>query len=156
MRKNCSINGRSLLLYQFTTRVIKLTLSWDITATNFVQNFSSILLSRLSPYIFVDEIIGVHQCRFRRKRLSIDQIFCIRQILEKMWEYNERVHQLFVDFNHDCDLVRKEIFYNIFVEFGGLMKLVRLIKMCLNETCSKVRIGKNKEMLYRHCFRTLL
>jgi hypothetical protein len=23
------------------------------------------------------------------------------------------------------------------------MKLVRLIKMCLNETCSKVRIGKH-------------
>jgi hypothetical protein len=39
--------------------------------------------------------------------------------------------------------VRREVFYNIFIEFGVLMKLVRLIKMCLNETYSKVRIGKH-------------
>jgi hypothetical protein len=40
---------------------------------------SNILLSRLSPY--VDEIIGVHQCGFRRNRSTTDQIFRIRQIL---------------------------------------------------------------------------
>ena len=33
--------------------------------------------------------------------------------------------------------------YNILTEFGILMKLVRLIKMCLNETCSRVRVDKN-------------
>jgi hypothetical protein len=32
--------------------------------------------------------------------------------------------------------------YNILMEFGVPIKLVRLIKMCLNETDSKVRIGK--------------
>jgi hypothetical protein len=57
---------------------------------------SNILLSRLSPYI--DEIIGDHQCGFRCNRSTTDQLFCIRQILEKKWEYNETVHQLFVDF----------------------------------------------------------
>jgi hypothetical protein len=57
---------------------------------------SNILLSRLVPYI--DEIIGDHQCGFRRNRPTTDQIFCIHQILEKKWEYNETVHQLFVDF----------------------------------------------------------
>jgi hypothetical protein len=29
----------------------------------------------------------------------LDQIFCIRQILEKKWEYNETVYQPFVAFN---------------------------------------------------------
>jgi hypothetical protein len=57
---------------------------------------SNILLSRLSPY--VDEIIGDHQCGFRRNRSTTDQIFGIRQILEKKWEYNETVHQLFIDY----------------------------------------------------------
>ena len=33
--------------------------------------------------------------------------------------------------------------YNILIEFGIPMKLVRLIKMCLNETYSKVRLGKH-------------
>jgi hypothetical protein len=33
--------------------------------------------------------------------------------------------------------------YNILIEFWVPMKLVRLIKLCLNETYSKVRIGKH-------------
>jgi hypothetical protein len=42
---------------------------------------SNILLSRLIPYS--DEIIGDHQCCFRPNRSTTDQIFYIRQILEK-------------------------------------------------------------------------
>ena len=33
--------------------------------------------------------------------------------------------------------------YNILMEFGVPTKLVRLIKMCLTETYSRVRVGKN-------------
>jgi hypothetical protein len=73
---------------------------------------TNILLSRLSPYI--DEIIGNRQCGFRRNRSTTDQIFCIHQILEK-WEYNETVHQLFVDFKKVYDSVRREVLYNILV-----------------------------------------
>jgi hypothetical protein len=57
---------------------------------------SNILLSRLIPY--AEEIIGDHQCGFRRNRSTTDHMFYIRQILEKKWEYNEAVHQLFIDF----------------------------------------------------------
>jgi hypothetical protein len=87
---------------------------------------------RLSPYI--DEIIGDHNCRFLSNRSSTAQIFCIRQILEKQWEYNETVHQLFIDFNKAYKSVRREVLYNIHIEFGAPVKLVRLIKMCLSET----------------------
>jgi hypothetical protein len=94
---------------------------------------SNILLSRLSPYI--NEIIGGHQCGFRRDRSTTDQIFCIREILEKS-EYNETVHELFVDFKKAYNSVRREVLYSILIEFGFCMKFVRLIKMCLNETYS--------------------
>ena len=53
------------------------------------------------------------------------------------------MHQLFIDFKKAYDSVRREVFCNILVEFGIPMKLVRLIKMCLNETCSRIRVGKH-------------
>ncbi|KAJ4429975.1 hypothetical protein ANN_22179 [Periplaneta americana] len=68
---------------------------------------SNIFLRRLTPY--VDEIIGDHQCGFRRNRSTIDQIFCIRQILEKKWEYKGTVHQLFIDFKKAYDSVKREV-----------------------------------------------
>jgi hypothetical protein len=61
----------------------------------------------------------------------------------KKWEYNEIVHQLFIDFQKAYDSMRREVLYNILIEFGVPMKPVRLIKMCLNETYIKVRIGKH-------------
>ena len=88
---------------------------------------SNILLSRFIPY--AEEVIGDHQCGFRRNRSATDRIFCIRQILEKKWEYNEAVHQLFTDFKKAYDSVRREVLYNIIIEFGVPQKLVRLINM---------------------------
>jgi hypothetical protein len=91
-----------------------------------------VLLARSIPY--AEEIIGDHQCGFRRNRPTTVHIFFIRQILEKKWEHNEAVHQLFIDFKEAYDSVRREALYNIIIEFGIPKKLVRLIKMCLTET----------------------
>jgi hypothetical protein len=54
--------------------------------------------------------------------------------MEKKREYSETVHQLFIDFKKAYDSVRREVLYNILIEFGIPTKLVRLIKMCINET----------------------
>jgi hypothetical protein len=62
-------------------------------------------------------------------------IFCIHQISEIKWEYNGTVHQLFTDFKKVYDSVRREVLYSILIEFSIRMKLVRVIKMCLNKTC---------------------
>ena len=101
---------------------------------------SNILLSRFIPY--VEEIIGDRQCGFQCNRSTTDHIFCIYQILEKKWEYNEAVHQLFIDFKKAYDSFMREVLFNIVIEFGIPMNLVRLIKMCLRETYSRVRVGK--------------
>jgi len=46
-------------------------------------------------------------------------------------------------FKKACNPVRREVICNIVIEFGVHMKLVRLIKVRLNETTSQVLIGKN-------------
>jgi hypothetical protein len=77
----------------------------------------------------------------------------------------ETVHRLFTDFKKAYDSVKREVLYKILIEFGIPMKLVRLIKMCLNK--SKIRQCKHlsdkftiqnglKGVLYRHSFSTLL
>ena len=82
---------------------------------------SNILLSRLVPY--VKEIIGDHHSGFRRNKTTIDHIFFNRQMLEKKWEYNEEVHQRFIDFKKAYDSVRREVLYKILIEFGIPRKL---------------------------------
>jgi len=52
------------------------------------------------------------------------------------------VHQLFIYFKKAYDSVRREVLYNILIQFGIPMKLVRPIKMCLHETYNRVRVGK--------------
>jgi hypothetical protein len=80
--------------------------------------------------------------------MDTNHIFSIRQILEKKWEHNEAVHQLFIDFKKAYDCVRREVLYNILIEFGIPMKLVRLIKMWLSETYSRVWVGKRLSQMF--------
>jgi hypothetical protein len=60
------------------------------------------------------------------------------------WDYNCTVHQLFIDFKKAYNSVRREVLYNILIDFGIPRKPVVLIKMCSNETYSTVRIGKHQ------------
>ena len=84
-KANCS-NNRCIWLLQAKYKIL-----------------SNILLLRSSPY--AEEIIGDHQCGFRRKRSTTDYIFCIHQILEKKWEYNKAMHQLFIGLKKVYDSV---------------------------------------------------
>jgi len=104
---------------------------------NTYQILSNILLSRLTAY--VEEITGDHQ--FRRKiSTTAGHLFCILQIFVTKLE---AVYHLFTDFTKAYDSVRSEVLYNILIEFGVPMKLVRLRKTCLNETYSRVQVGKH-------------
>jgi hypothetical protein len=63
-------------------------------------------------------------------------------ILQKKWEYNVTVHELFIVFKKAYNSVRTEVLYNTLSEFGIPRKLNGLIKMRLNETYSTVHIRK--------------
>jgi hypothetical protein len=83
------------------------------------------------------------KCGFRRNRSTTDHIYYISEILENKWEYSESRHELFIDFRNVYHSFRRKLSYNNLFEFGIPLKLVKLIKMCVNETCSRIRVGKN-------------
>jgi hypothetical protein len=56
----------------------------------------------------------------------------------KKFKYNEAVHKMFIDFKKACDSVRKAVLCNILIKFDIHMKLVRIMKMCHSETCSRI------------------
>jgi hypothetical protein len=104
--------------FVFQRKMIKLTSDYrgiPLLSTSY-KVLLNIFLARLTPY--ADEIIGDHQCGFRHNRSTTDQIFYILQILEKKWEYNGTVHQLFIDFKKAYDSVRREVLYNSLSELG--------------------------------------
>jgi hypothetical protein len=54
-----------------------------------------------------------------------------------------RAYQLFIDFKEGYHSLRREVFYNILIEFGLSVKLVRLIKLSLNELYIKAHVYKH-------------
>jgi hypothetical protein len=114
----CSIWNKEVLSQQWKESIIvPIYEKCDKTDCNNYQGISllstahkilsNILLARLTPY--VSKMIGDHQCGFCHNRPSTHQIFYIQQILEKKWEYNGTVHQLFMDFRKAYDSVRREV-----------------------------------------------
>jgi hypothetical protein len=57
---------------------------------------SSIILERFKEYL--KEILGKYQCGFRPQRGTTDQIFVVRQILEKFYAHDIDLHLLFIYF----------------------------------------------------------
>jgi hypothetical protein len=47
------------------------------------------------------------------------RLFASIRYWRKKWEYKETVQELFLDFKKTYDSVRREVLYNILMEFGG-------------------------------------
>jgi hypothetical protein len=114
-------------LYLSIRRLIKQTVV-IIEAYNFVNYVQNFIHHTAVKVNSIRITIRDHQCGFRRNRSTTDHIFRFSQILEDKWGYSEAVHQLCVDFQEAYDSVRREVPYNILIEFDIPMKLARLIK----------------------------
>jgi hypothetical protein len=122
-------------LYQYT-RTIKLTVVIVILFF-FLQNSSLKVKStcRLN--------LGINSVSFHiTVRLWIKYFAFIRYCRKKNGS-TMRQSLGIIDFKTDYDSVRKEVLYSIHLESGITMKLDRLVKMCLNDTYSKVYVNKH-------------
>ncbi|XP_062141784.1 uncharacterized protein LOC133849679 [Drosophila sulfurigaster albostrigata] len=107
---------------------------------------SSVICERLKPY--TSTLIGPYQCGFRPGKSTIDQIFTLRQILEKTHENGIDTHHLFVDYKAAFDSPTRERLYATMSEFGIPAKLIRLCRMTLSSTISSVKENHELYELY--------
>jgi sorting nexin-29 len=101
--------------------------------------FSGILQRRLSCY--AEEILGKYQCGFHPGRSTIDQIFVMRQSMEKCFEHDVNLHMLFIDFQQAFDSIRRRELLNVMEGFGIPRKLVRLAGLTTTEFRSTAPFG---------------
>lgn len=107
---------------------------------------SNIISNRIQPYL--ENIIGKYQCGFMREKSTTDQIFAIRQILEKTHEYDIPTFHLFVDFKVAYDSVKREDLYAAMTELGVPEKLVQMARMTMRCVRGAVKIeGTCRESL---------
>jgi len=98
--------------------------------------FSNCILSRIKEKS--EQVIGNYQRGFRPGRSTIDQIFFLKQIYQKTWEFDREIHVFFIDFKNAYDSIHRESLINILREFHFEDKLIKLIEISNLETFVKV------------------
>jgi sorting nexin-29 len=86
----------------------------------------------------LEEILGECQCGFRPQRGTSDQIFIVRQILEKVYACDIDLHLLSIDFKKAFDSINQKKLLESLVSFGIPKKRERLVKMTLEGAQAKV------------------
>jgi len=76
---------------------------------------SNIILGKIKPYI--EKVMGYYQNGFRDGRSVIDNIFALKIINEKLWEYNQSVQYLFIDFQKAYDSLHRDTLWECMKEF---------------------------------------
>lgn len=75
------------------------------------------------------------------KSLPADQIYAEMGIAEGGTLRSE-IHKLTMPSKRLYDSIKRAVLYNILIELGTVVEIFRVIKTCLNKTCSKMKMSK--------------
>jgi hypothetical protein len=89
----------------------------------------------------VDSKLEDCQMRFRPTRSTIDNIFIVRQIIEKCHEFNIELHNVFTDYTQAFDSVHRDKIIKCLNKYDVTNKLIKLIAKTLQD--KKVRVEIN-------------
>ena len=86
------------------------------------------------------------QCGFRPGRSTTDQIFTLKQIFEKSWEYGKDLFACFVDLEKAYDRVPRDKLWKVLQEYGVNGQLLHATKSfyCRPEVCVRVNGKQSK------------
>ena len=118
--------------------------------------FASIISEKLKSYVI--NIVGPYQCGFMPGKSTTDQLFTLRQILEKPQEKQIPTYHLFIDFRQAYDTPNRDELYRAINHFGIPSKLINLSQMTLQDTwsCVKAAGGVSEKFQTLRGFRQLL
>jgi len=105
-----------------------------------LQNFVKHNTGKSKPYI--EKVMGVYQNGFRDGRSVIDNMFALKIINEKLWDYNQSLQYLFIDFQKVYDSIHRETLWECMKEFKIPTKLINICKTCVQKTKSVVGIER--------------
>ena len=108
--------------------------------------FMRVLLNKIKP--LVEESLREEQAGFRGGRSTIDQIFALRQVIEKRWEYALPIYCSFMDLEKAYDSVWREGMWQVARYYGIPTRIVDLLKNWYIGISSFVRMdGEEGELL---------
>jgi len=111
-----------------------------ITLLNVVYKIFAIILNKRLVDIIETEL-GDYQSGFRPNRSTVDNIFMIRQIIKKGYEYNTDIHNIFIDYTHAFDSIQRNKILDSLIQYKIPPKLIRLVKLTLENTMAKVKVN---------------
>jgi hypothetical protein len=105
------------------------------------------ILGNIKPCI--EKVMGDYQNGFTDGRSVIDNIFALKIINKKLWEYNQSVQYLFIDFQKAYDSLHGDTLWKCMKEFKIPTKLINMCKTCVQETRSAVRIEGTLSLFFK-------
>ena len=100
--------------------------------------YASVLEARLRS--IVEEQLEDNQCGFRPMRGCQDQIFSIRQLIEKCYEKNKDIYTCFVDLEKAYDRIPRVKLFSILKRYGVGYNLLSANRSIYFGSCAAVRI----------------
>jgi hypothetical protein len=114
-----------------------------ISLTNTVGKIFCMLVNeRVRENIEKHKVMGEEQNGFRMKRRGEDNMFVVREVIERLKKDGKKGYFAFLDIEKAYDRVDREVLYRVLERCGFSEKIVRIVKSMYVDTKAKYNLGE--------------